>query len=322
MGKDKMHSLQSSLTDGRILEDFLDDLAYRRRASPRTVDAYRRDLRLFLDFLADNRGTSLFACCRDDIVDFIRIRYEAGESSRTIARRISSVRSFFAFMKQEGRIEESPASGLKSFTPARTLPKLLSTAEMEKLLETGTTGDTSQRRAGMLLELMYATGLRVSEAVGLRVEHLRLDDDDAAVIVMEGKGGKPRLSPIPRGTKNRLKEYLSEIRPVILKDGCSQYVFATRTGRRLSRQAAWRDLRDLGVRAGIETKLHPHLLRHTFATHLLERGCDLRTVQMLLNHSDISTTEIYTHVQEERKREVFSKAHPRAKRVREGKPDG
>jgi integrase/recombinase XerD len=163
----------------------------------------------------------------------------------------------------------------------------------------------------MLLELVYATGLRISEALGIRLEHLILDD--GFILVEKGTGSKARQVVVAPATIERINYYLAEIRPLLLEGGYSPFLFPTRSGRPLSRQMAWKDLRDLGRAAGISPTLHPHLLRHTCATHLLEGGCDLRTVQILLGHAEISTTEIYTHVVEEHKRKVFMRAHPRSK---------
>jgi integrase/recombinase XerD len=162
----------------------------------------------------------------------------------------------------------------------------------------------------MLLELMYATGLRISEAVELRLEHVL--PKESIIMVEKGKGGKGRIVVIPGTTKKHLDQYIDSVRPLILGEEASRWLFPTRSGKNIKRQAAWRDLKALGKRAGIETGIHPHLLRHTCATHLLENGCDLMTVQALLGHADISTTEIYTHILEERKRSVFKKAHPRS----------
>jgi integrase/recombinase XerD len=181
---------------------------------------------------------------------------------------------------------------------------------MDRLLVTGRVGGKARRRAGMLLEVIYATGLRVSEALQVKLQHLMLND--GALLVEGGKGGKSRIVLVPPRTCERVERYLEEVRPLILSGVRSPYLFPTRSGKAQSRQGAWRDLKELGRSAGIGRPLYPHLLRHTCATHLLESGCDLRTVQILLGHADISTTEIYTHVLEERKRQVFQAAHPRA----------
>ena len=302
--------LRFSLSESRLIEDFLDDLRFRRRLSENTVKAYRSDLRFFQAFLYDSARASLLHCSRDHVLSFLIHSAEKGESTRTRLRRLSSLRGFFAFLLHTGRRDSTPFAALRASSPSLTLPDVLSKSQIQLLLKTGRKGSKVQRRTGILLELMYAAGLRVSEAVKLKLENVRFDD--SVIVVPEGKGGRGRICPIPPATLSRLKLYLDEVRPLILSGGYSPFLFPARTGRPLSRQSAWRDIKSLGRAAGLEIDLHPHLLRHTFATHLLENGCDLRTVQLLLGHSDISTTEIYTHVIEERKRRVFLQSHPRA----------
>jgi len=302
-------SLTDVVSDGRLADEYLNDLRYRRRVSPNTVESYRSDLKRFLNFLSSDRGVSAIRCGREDVLSFIVRCEQDGDGPRTRARRMSCLRGFFDFLKDKGRIDSMPIEGLKNVKVPRALPKVLSGEEMQRLLWAGRTGSRTQRRTGMLLELMYATGLRISEAVKLRLEHLLLED--AVILVEKGKGSKGRMAVIPDVTKEHVEEYIDEIRPLILGGAQSRWVFPSRTGRALTRQAAWRDLKTLGREAGIGTEINPHLLRHTCATHLLENGCDLMTVQMLLGHADISTTEIYTHVLEERKRTVFKKTHPR-----------
>lgn len=317
-----MSKLTEVLSDGRILGDFLDDLAFRKRSRPRTVQAYRRDLRKFCKFIESERKKSVTECMREDVLEFISICRKAEESPGTITRRLSSIRNLFGWLVRTGRITESPVTGLKGFTPPRSLPKVLSRDEIDRLFEAGRSGTKVNRRAGMMLELMYATGLRISEVTGLRMEHLLLDDENPVIMVIDGKGGKASMSPLPDRTIASMGKYLDEVRPLILSEANSPFVFPTGSGKRVSRQGAWKDIKSLGRAAGIETRLHPHLLRHTCATHLLESGCDLRTVQEILSHADISTTEIYTHILKKRKRKVFYNAHPRAKAEGKGRQDG
>jgi integrase/recombinase XerD len=303
--------LDEVIGDGRLCEEFLEDLLFRRRASANTVQAYGSDLKKFADYLSCERHTGATCCSRDDVLLFLSLCENVGESSRTRARRLSCLRRFFAFLENKGRIEESPVAGLKSAKIPMVLPHVISHDEMDALLEAGRHGSRTHRRNGMLLELMYATGLRISEAIRIRMEHLMLGD--GAILVELGKGSKDRIVLIPPITRIHLEEYIRDIRPLILDTVHSSWVFPTSGGKPLDRQAAWRGIKELGREAGLKTSLHPHLLRHTCATHLLENGCDLLTVQALLGHADISTTEIYTHILEERKRKVFASAHPRAK---------
>jgi integrase/recombinase XerD len=302
--------LDRSLTDGRLVNDFLDHLAYHRRASSKTVQAYAGDLKLFTAFLNEFRNRSVTECVRDDIVAFMAACMQADESPRTRVRRLSALRSFFNYLKETGRIIGSPMLEITGTALPSVLPEVLTRDEMAALLDAGRRGGKAHRRAGMLLEILYATGLRISEALNLRKEHILYSD--GIILVESGKGAKGRTVLVPKSTMARLEEYLSGVHPSIATDRGSPYIFPTRSGGALSRQMAWKDLKTLGKIAGLKTELHPHLLRHTCATHLLENGCDLRTVQILLGHADISTTEIYTHVLEERKRSVFKKAHPRA----------
>ena len=321
-------SLNRSISDRRIVRDFLDDLQFRKRASIETVDSYGRDISLLMDFIESEGIGGIELCESSKIEDFIRRCRDNGESRRTILRRVSGIRTFFDYLQQTGRIAQSPVAGIRLSSPPKSLPKVIPEEQMKKLLEMGKHGGKYQRRTGMLIELMYATGARISEAVSLRLENLLLDTDTPAILIREGKGGKPRISPLTKQTAENLSEYLDEVRPLILEGVPSPWVFPTRTGKPVARQTAWADIKQLGKLAGLAEKLHPHVLRHTCATHLLENGCDLRTVQLLLNHSDISSTEIYTHVLEERKRSVFQTAHPRAKNTGEnssgekGKKDG
>jgi len=298
------------LADGRLLDDYLNDLAYRKRAGSKTVAAYRSDLRKFLEFLQVIRKVKVSGCSRNDVLAYIAHCEANEEAPGTRARRLSAIRGFFAWLKRHGRIENSPATGLRTTRIPKKLPDVLTEDEVNLILETGRKGTKYTRRAGMLLELMYATGLRVSEAVGLRMEHVI--ERENIIHVESGKGSKSRIVLMPGTTSERLRQYIREVRPLILEGGWSQYVFPSGTGKAVDRQTAWRNLKKLGEEAGIEKELHPHLLRHTCATHLIENGCDLITVQTLLGHSDISTTEIYTHIVEERKRKVFKNFHPRA----------
>ncbi len=305
------HTLNEAIADGRLVDEYLNELAYRRRSSPRTVESYKSDLNLFLCFLSAGRGKGVLKCKRDDVLAFIVACSESGEVARTRARRLSTIKGFYSFLKRRGRIDETPTAGLKGAKIPDVLPEVLSSEDMEVLLEAGRTGTKTQRRVGMIIELMYATGLRVSEAVGLRLEHIVFKEN--IILVESGKGGKDRVVILPEITSRRLREYIDEVRPLILGGGYSSWVFPTRTGRSIDRQTAWRDMKAIAREAGLKVDLHPHLLRHTCATHLIENGCDLLTVQALLGHSDISTTEIYTHILEDRKRKVFNAAHPRAR---------
>jgi len=310
MSKSSPQSLDAYLSDGRVLEDYLGNLRYRRRASDKTVDSYRSDLEMFLSFLSSERNVNAGISKKEDIVEFLIDCKNRGERARTRARRLSSIKGFFSFLKEKGRIDSLPTNGLKGAKIPDILPKVLTRKDMYLLLGAGRKGTKTQRRTGMILELMYATGMRVSELVSIRMEHFVPDED--VILIEKGKGAKGRLVVLPPSTRQHLDDYISGARALILESGFSPWLFPTRSGKNIDRQSVWRNLKELGKIAGIKVEIHPHLLRHTCATHLLENGCDLITVQTLLGHSDISTTEIYTHVLEKRKRSVFRKAHPRA----------
>jgi integrase/recombinase XerD len=305
-------NLVAAISDGRLVEDFLQDCEYRKRSSKNTVESYRSDLKKFIEFIAVENKTSLTRCSREDIVAFFRSLELDGETCRTRSRRLSCLRRFFGFLKEKGRISELPTTGLRNPKIPKNLPKTLSSLEIKKLLDEGRKGDKLQRRTGIMLEVMYATGMRVSEMVGLRLEHLLLDE--GVILIEKGKGSKGRTVLVPAITVKHLVEYLDEIRPLILEGGYSPWVFVSKAGNAINREYVWTLFKNLAKDAGIVKPMMPHLLRHTCATHLLENGCDLLTVQNLLGHSHISTTEIYTHVLEERKRKVFNVAHPRARR--------
>jgi integrase/recombinase XerD len=312
MGNKMESKLHAAISDGRLAEDFLQDCAYRKRSSKNTVESYKSDLKKFMDFMAVERKTSLIRCTREDIIAFLKSLELGGESNRTRSRRLSCLRMFFRFIKEKGRIAELPTTGLRNPKIPKTLPKTLSREEMKKLLDEGKKGDKYKRRTGVMLEVMYATGMRVSEMVGLRLEHLLLDD--GVILIEKGKGSKGRAVLVPEITVKHIVEYLDEIRPLILEGGYSQWVFMSKAGNPVNREYVWTLFKELAKDVGIVKPMMPHLLRHTCATHLLENGCDLLTVQNLLGHAHLSTTEIYTHVLEERKRKVFNVAHPRARR--------
>ncbi len=301
---------QEAIADGRLLEEFFDDLTYRKRVSPRTVESYKLDLKRFTAFLAEECRTGVTRCTRDDILAFLVDCESRGNSPRTRSRRLSTLKSFFTFLKRRGRIDKIPTSGLKGARIPGALPEILTGEEMEKLLSEGRSGDKYRRRTGIIVELMYSTGLRVSETIKLKMEHLLAEEN--IIRIESGKGGKGRLVIVPDVTLGHLEEYIEDVHSLILEGGYSSWLFPSRSGKAISRQAVWRNIKLLGKEAGIGTNLHPHVLRHTCATHLIENGCDLVTVQLLLGHADISTTEIYTHIVEGRKRKVFRTAHPRA----------
>ncbi len=290
----------------RLLDAYLDVLQVERGLSPRTVAAYRSDLEKLRAFLA-SLGRSLLDADRRALSLFLQQQREEGSSARTQARRLVSMRRFYAHVLQEGERDDNPTQGLSSPKLPRALPKVLSAAQVESLLACPDTTTPLGHRDRAMLELLYAGGLRVSELVGLQLGQLRLD---SGFLIAFGKGGKERIVPVGQGAEDWLRSYLAQVRPDLHR-GHHETVFVNARGRGMTRQGFWKILRRYGVAVGVEW-LSPHVLRHSFATHLLEHGADLRSVQMMLGHSDISTTQIYTHIHQHRLRSLYDQYHPRA----------
>ncbi len=288
--------------------EFLNYLRVEKGASENTIESYRRDLEALARFLAE-RGSSFLTAGRDDLKDFLRRLAERGLSERSAARSLSAARSFYKFLLIDGRTERDPTEDLESPRARRRLPRFLDTNEVERLLAAPDRSSELGLRDGAMLEVLYAAGLRVSELVSLRVSDLNLE---MGYLLCAGKGNKERIVPLGQPAVETLERYLREARGKILKGKASDLLFPSVRGSRLSRQQFWKLIKNYGRRAGIKSRITPHVLRHSFATHLLARGADLRSLQMMLGHADISTTQIYTHVSRERLKEIYLKYHPRA----------
>ena len=291
-----------------LIRSFLNYLRIEKGLSQNTILAYGRDLKKFEAF-AEKKGRNLREVAREDVVDFLRTLYRAGLDSRSVARHLVSLRNFFRFAELEGLVAEDPAANIEAPRFRMRLPVHLSTEEVNRLLAQPDVKTAGGLRDRAMIELMYSTGLRVSELIGLRASDIHLEAGRLRCI---GKGNKERLVPMGRSAVSALEEYLKNSRPVYLGDKSSPFVFLNRFGARMGRVAFWKKLSEYGRRAGLRVKLKPHTLRHSFATHLLERGADLRAVQLMLGHADISTTQIYTHVVKDRLKEVYKQHHPRA----------
>ena len=292
----------------RELAAYLQHIQVERGLSPNTVMAYRRDLTKFERF-CEQRKLSLNRIDRQSVADFFGELYSVGLDSRSVARMLSSLRNFFRFAIQEEYRRGDPTEHIESPRSWSRLPKYLTEDEVERLLVQPETGTAIGLRDGAMLELLYATGLRVSELVGLRLGDVQMD---AGFVRCLGKGSKERLVPVGRSALQAIGLYLAEARGQQTKRPATSHLFLSRRGRGLSRQQFWHRLKIYARAAGIRKPLSPHVLRHSFATHLLDHGADLRAVQLLLGHSDISTTQIYTHVAQERLREVHRQHHPRS----------
>jgi integrase/recombinase XerD len=287
------------------IDAFLDALWMERGLSENTLRAYRNDLCAFTRW-QQQRGSGLLETETGDVHRYLAA--QGGRSARTTARRLSSLRRFFQYQVREGRLSSEPTAGVVSPRLGRPLPKSLTEAEVEALLQAPDTGTDVGLRDRAMLEVLYATGLRVSELVGLRLEQINLHQ---GVVRVAGKGGKERLVPLGEEAVDWLGRYLRDARPGFYRGRPDAAVFPSRRGRPQTRQTFWYAIKRYAVRAGIAKPMSPHVLRHAFATHLLNHGADLRVVQMLLGHSDISTTQIYTHIARERLKEVHAQHHPR-----------
>jgi integrase/recombinase XerD len=286
---------------------FLDAVWMERGLSPNTLAAYRADLTALARWLK-SRGVDVTRTARNDLLGFIAWRVETGARPRSTARQLSSFRRFFRWAVREGLLDEDPTAQIAMPKIGRSLPKSLSEAEVDSLLGAPAVGDPLGHRDRTMLEVLYATGLRVSELVNLRYSQVNLNQ---GVLRIVGKGNRERLIPLGEEAVRWLSEFVAGPRGEILLDRQTEYLFPTRRGDRMTRQAFWHIIKRYAARAGVERELSPHTLRHAFATHLLNHGADLRVVQMLLGHSDLSTTQIYTHVARERMKDLHAAHHPR-----------
>ncbi len=286
---------------------FLDAVWIERGLSANTLAAYRADLTALGRWLAV-RGIAITHTARNDLLGFIAWRVECGARPRSTARQLSSFRRFFRYLVREAAIHEDPTAQIAMPKIGRSLPKSLTEEEVESLLNAPAVSDPLGSRDRCMLEVLYATGLRVSELVNLKHNQVNLNQ---GVIRVLGKGNRERLIPLGDEAVRWLNEFLQGPRNEILLDRATDYLFPTRRGDRMTRQAFWHIIKRYARKAGVDKQLSPHTLRHAFATHLLNHGADLRVVQMLLGHSDLSTTQIYTHVARERLKELHATHHPR-----------
>jgi len=291
------------------ISSFLTHVRVEKGLSSNTVSAYRRDLVKFAEFVR-KRKLSLKAVSRDDLVDFLAALYRQNLDSKSVARHLVTLRNFFRFAQIHEHIAEDPSVNLESPKIRRSLPGYLRLEEVERLLNQPDVKTPLGLRDRAMVEVLYSTGLRVSELIGLRVTDL---DSKVGCVHCIGKGDKERIVPVGKKALAIVEKYLRDARPRIMgKAPGSPALFVNRRGAQLSRVGVWKILSAYGRRAGMRLALTPHMLRHSFATHLLERGADLRSVQLMLGHADISTTQIYTHVVEERLKQVYKAHHPRA----------
>ena len=300
----------ASLRDGneQLIRRFLDALWLESGLSENTLNAYRSDVKRYAAYL-EIRRVSLHTGTREHLQDYLGERFRSGARSATAARQLSTVRRFYRYLVREGVVRQDPTENVQSPKLPRGLPKTLTEAQVESLLSAPDSDTLLGCRDKAMLETLYASGLRVSELVGLQMSEI---DTTSGVVRIVGKGNKERLVPLGDSAVAAVATYLREVRAQILGEHRDDAVFVTRRGRSMTRQAFWQLIKRYAVKAEIDTKsLSPHTLRHAFATHLLNHGADLRTVQMLLGHADLSTTQIYTHVARERLKQLHATHHPR-----------
>ncbi|MBM6619957.1 site-specific tyrosine recombinase XerD [Bacillus suaedaesalsae] len=292
------------------LQDFLHYLVVERGLSDNTITSYKRDLKKYIQFQEEVEKLQSFEeVTRLHIINFLKHIKELGHSSRTIARHIASIRSFHQFLLRDRAVSHDPSVHIETPQPERTLPKVLSMAEVEQLLDSPSLDTAFGLRDKAMIEVLYATGIRVSELIGLNLGDIHLTMGFLRCI---GKGNKERIIPIGRAATESLEQYMNQARGKLVGKTKTDALFLNHHGNRLSRQGFWKILKRLTEVANIKKELTPHTLRHSFATHLLENGADLRAVQEMLGHADISTTQIYTHVTKARLKDVYKSFHPRA----------
>ncbi len=289
------------------LQRFLDAVWMERGLSANTLAAYKADLTALGRWLEEH-DSALLKATRTEILGFIAARVEGGSRPRSTARQLSSFRRFFRYVIREGLMSEDPTAQIAMPKIGRSLPKSLTEAEVDALLEAPSVSDPLGHRDRTMLEVLYATGLRVSELVSLKHNQINFNQGVMRVV---GKGNRERLIPLGEEAMRWLRQFMQGPRVEILLERQTDYLFPTRRGDRMTRQAFWHIIKRYAKKAAVEKELSPHTLRHAFATHLLNHGADLRVVQMLLGHSDLSTTQIYTHVARERLKELHAQHHPR-----------
>ncbi len=301
---------KNKVADGdlQLTERFLDVIWMHDGLSKQTLDSYRNDLKKFCQWLTENKQ-SLISANKQTLNDYFAFRYGLNFSPRSTARCLSGLKRFYRFAIEEGILTDDPTAKISPPKAGRPLPHTLTEQQIVQLLDAPDKDDLLGVRDIAMLELMYASGLRVSELINLEFSQISMVQ---GVLRVVGKGQKERLVPFGEAASSALEEYIKVARGALLGNNSSNHLFLSKQGKAMTRQTFWHRIKHYAVQIGIKTKLSPHTLRHAFATHLLSHGADLRTLQMLLGHSDLSTTQIYTHIAKERLKVVHAKHHPRA----------
>ena len=283
-------------------------LAEEKHASQNTISSYLRDVTQFAGYLESSLGCGLRDAGRETVQEYMAWMQGRGKSAASITRFLASVKSFYSFLLAEGAVAENPAKGVTSAKVERKYPEILTAKEVELFLEQPQCVDAKGFRDHAMLELLYATGIRVSELISLDMDDLNL----AAGFIRCASKGKERIIPLYHTAVKALQDYVRNVRPQLIADSGEEALFVNMNGERMSRQGFWKIIKHYQEKAGIEKDITPHTLRHSFAVHLLENGADLRSIQEMLGHADISSTQIYTHVVKRQLKDVYQKAHPRA----------
>ena len=282
-------------------------LTEEKKASPNTLSSYLRDVRQYLDWL-EEEGISPTQALHADVEAYTRSMTAKGKSAATVTRCQASLKSFYSWLIQIGQISENPARGLSQTKVERKLPHILTSREVEHFLEQPDPSDAKGCRDKAMLELLYATGIRVSELIGLDLDNINL----SAGFIRCANRGKERIIPLYQAAVRALQNYLDRVRPQMVEHPDEKALFVNMSGERMSRQGFWKIIKHYQEKAGIQKDITPHTLRHSFAAHLLENGADLHSIQEMLGHADISSTQIYTQVVSQKLKDVYNKAHPRA----------
>ncbi|PWK14513.1 site-specific tyrosine recombinase XerD [Tumebacillus permanentifrigoris] len=293
----------------KLIERFIHYLTVERGLAQNTLESYARDLTAYIDFLQRGGIRDLNQTRRANIIAYLAELQRKGRATTTISRNLASLRAFYGFLLRDGLLDGDPTANLESPKIEKRLPKVLTVGEVESLLEGPDLGTTAGSRDKAMLELLYATGIRVSELVSLNISDVNLN---MGFLKCYGKGSKERIIPLGTVALKSVGEYILRSRVKLSRNPAEESLFLNHHGQRLSRQGFWKIIKKYAHTASVDKEITPHTLRHSFATHLLENGADLRAVQEMLGHADISTTQIYTHLTKSRLKEVYAKAHPRA----------
>jgi len=292
-----------------FLREFLLFLTIERNLAENTILAYERDLKQFIVFMKSEKIKKASNVTRMDILNFIASLSDLGLNMTSVSRKISAIRGFYKYLTNENLLKSNPTQNLKTPRKWHKIPKTMTFEQVEKLLEAPNEKTNIGYRDSVMLELIYATGMRVSELINLRISDMHLD---VGYLVCFGKGSKERIIPINQVAIEKLEHYIGAVRKNLIKKKATNYLFLGTWGKRMSRVNFWKRIKKYSKLAGLKIEISPHTLRHSFATHLLEHDADLRTIQMLLGHANITTTQIYIHIAQKRLKEVYQKLHPRA----------